>query len=225
MRRGRNNFAGDDCRNVGNFEIHQPVATFTFCCASTWYFGCMLDLLSWLGLAVVVLAIAYLLTSLFWRPERNIPRSMLGHWFRSLIRLYESDSLVCVSHRGSGIRFTLLRRSGSGSRCWVILSCPRSQWMAFNLDPVREAIAGEPRVLALPETSDWEDGRLDVQVSIPNIWSHDAADDAVRVAEYMLDALGVGRDARFDLEFMGEQSMDRALEARRRRRQGEIEEW
>ncbi|MEE2674591.1 MAG: hypothetical protein VX466_12400 [Myxococcota bacterium] len=185
----------------------------------------MLDLLSWIGLAVVVLAVAYLLTSLFWRPERNIHRAMLGHWFRSLIRLYESDSLVCVSHRDSGIRFTLLRRSGSGARCWVVLSCPRSRWMAFDLDPVRAAVAGEPRVLVLPESSGRDDGRLDVQVSIPNIWASDAADDAIRVADYMLDAHGVGSEAFFDLEFMGEQSVERALEARRRRQHGEIEEW
>ncbi len=185
----------------------------------------VLDLLSWLGLAVAILATAYLLTSLFWRPERNIHRSMLGHWFRSLIRLYESDSLVCVSHRGSGVRFTVLRRSGSGSRCWVVLSCPRSPWMAFPLDPVREAAAADSRVLVLPETGDWEDGRLDIQVSIPNIWSQDAADDAIRIAESMLDALGVGSDAHFDLEFMGEQSIERALEARKRQQRGEIQEW
>ena len=120
----------------------------------------VLDLLSWLGLAVAILATAYLLTSLFWRPERNIHRSMLGHWFRSLIRLYESDSLVCVSHRGSGVRFTVLRRSGSGSRCWVVLSCPRSPWMAFPLDPVREAAAADSRVLVLPEPGAWEGGRV-----------------------------------------------------------------
>lgn len=97
--------------------------------------------------------------------------------------------------------------------------------MAFDLDPVRAAVAGEPRVLVLPESSGRDDGRLDVQVSIPNIWASDAADDAIRVADYMLDAHGVGSEAFFDLEFMGEQSVERALEARRRRQHGEIEEW
>ena len=185
----------------------------------------MLDVLTWLGLALAILAIAYLLTSLFWRPERNIDRSMLGHWFRSLIRLYESDSLVRVNHRGSALHFTLLRRAGNESQCWVVLSCPGSQRMADLQGPVREAIASEPRVLLLPDTSGREDDRLDVQVSIPDIWSKDAADVAIRIAERVLDALGIGKDARFDLEFMGEQSIERALEARRRQLEGELEEW
>lgn len=185
----------------------------------------MLDVLTWLGLALAILATAYLLTSLFWRPERNVARSKLGHWFRSLIRLYESDSLVRVSHRGSALRFTLLRRAGDGSQCWVVLSCPRAQWMAAPLGPVRAAIAAEPRVLILPDHSGRDDERFDVQVSISDIWAKEAADVAVRIAERMLDALGIGNDARFDLEFMGEQSIERSLEARRRQREGELEEW
>lgn len=185
----------------------------------------MLDVLTWLGLAVAILATAYVLTSLFWRPERNIDRSMLGHWFRSLIRLYESDSLVRVSHRGSGLRLTLRRRAGDGSQCWVVLSCPRAQWMTSPLGPVREAIAAEPRVLILPEPSGGDSDRLDVQVSIPDIWSRESADVAVRIADRVLDALGIGKDARFDLEFVGEESMERAFEARRRQREGELEEW
>ena len=191
----------------------------------------MLDVLSWLGLAVAVLATAYVLTSLFWRPERNVDRSMLGHWFRSLIRLYESDSLVSVRHRGSELGFTLRRRAGDGVRCWVVLSWPAegsgpsASWIASRVDSLREAIAAEPRVLILPGPSDCDSERFDVQVSIPDIWSREAADVAVRIAERVLDALGVGRDARFDLEFTGEESVERALEARRRQREGQLEEW
>ena len=107
----------------------------------------------------------------------------------------------------------------------MVLSCPSSQSLAAPLGLVREAIAAESRVLILPDTLDRDDGRLDVQVSIPDIWSKDAADVAVRIAERVLDALGIGKDARFDLEFMGEQSIERALEARRRQREGELEEW
>ena len=185
----------------------------------------MLDLLLWLGLALAILATAYLLTTLSWHPERNIDRSMLGHWFRSLIRLYESDSVVRVRHRGSALDFTLLRRAGNESQCWVVLSCPCSQWMAAPLGPVREVIASEPRVLLLRDLSGRDNDRLDVQVAIPNIWSKDAAAAVVQVAEQVLDALGIDRDARFDLEFTGEESMERALEARRRQREGELEEW
>jgi hypothetical protein len=185
----------------------------------------MSDVLTWLATAVGILGAAYGLTYLFWRPECNVNRDKLGHWFRSLIRLYESDSLVRVSHRGSSLRFTLLRRAGEGGQCWVVLSCPRAGWMTGPLGPVREAIAEEPRALILPDTSGQDDERLDVQVSIPDIWSSDAADVAVRIAQRVLDALGIGPDARFDLEFMGEHSMDRAMEARRRQREGSLEEW
>ncbi len=190
----------------------------------------MVDFLISLGLGVAILATAYALTMFFWRPERNIDRPKLGHWFRSLIRLYEPGSLVRVSHRGSSLRFTLLRRAGQGSQCWVVLSCPRARWMASARSPVREAIAREPRVLILRDPFGDDDSLsarvgLDVQVSIPDIWSSDAADVALRIANRILDAQGIGPDARFDLEFMGEHSMERALEARRRQRDGSLEEW
>lgn len=189
----------------------------------------MLDVLTWLISGVVILGLAYTLTSLFWRPECNVDRTKLGHWFRSLIRLYESDSLVRISHRGSSVRLTLQRRAGEGSQCWVVLSCPKARWMAAPLGPIREAIAREPRVLILPDLSRGESGTrpewLDVQVSIPDIWSSEAADVVVRIAQRVLDALGVDANARFDLEFMGQQSMERSLEARRRQREGTLGEW
>jgi hypothetical protein len=185
----------------------------------------LVEALSWLALAVAILAASYGLTYLFWSPERNIDRSRLGHWFRSLVRLYESDSAVRVSHRGSSLRLTLLRKAGDGRQCWVVLSCPRASWTAEPLCSVREAIASEPGVLILPELSGNDDDRLDVQIAIPEIWSSDAADVAERVAQRVLDALGVGPEARFDLEFIGDHSIERALEARRRQRDGSLPEW
>ena len=70
-----------------------------------------------------------------------------------------------------------------------------------------------------------DDDRLDVQVSVPDIWASDAADVALRIANRVLDALGIGSGARFDLEFIGDHSIERALEARRRQRDGSLEEW
>jgi hypothetical protein len=163
-----------------------------------------------------------MLTVLFWQPERNIDRDRLGHWFRSLIRLFESDSEVVVRHRTSRLAFSLSRRAGDGHRCWVVLSCPRARWTSAPLAELRAAIASEPGVLILHPDDD--DG-LDVQFQVRDIWSPDAADTAVRIASRALDALGVGADARFDLEFSGEQSMERSLEARKRQREGRLEQW
>jgi len=185
----------------------------------------LIDIFSWLGMGAAVLATAYALTHLFWHPERNVDRGRFGHWFRSLIRLYESDSLVRVSQRGSGIRFTLQRRTGEGGQCWVVLSCPRAAWMRNPLALVRASIADEPGALILPDMSGKHEDRLDVQVQVLDIWAHEAADVAERIAQRVLDALGVSKDARFDLEFMGEHSIERALEARRRQRDGTLEEW
>ena len=186
----------------------------------------MVDLFTWLALAIAILASAYALTMLFWSPEHNVARSMLGHWFRSLIRLYEPDSLVRVSHRGSSLYFTLMRRAGQGSHCWVVLSCPRAPWTQSPLSRVRDSIALEPRVLILRDPSGKDDAdRLDVQIAIPDIWSNEAADVALKIANRVLDSLGIGPGARFDFEFMGDHSIERALEARRRQRDGSLEEW
>jgi hypothetical protein len=181
--------------------------------------------LAWIAAALSILAAAYGLTLLFWRPERNIDRGRLGHWFRSLIRLYESDSWVEVSLRGSSPCLRLHRRAGDGRRCWVVLSCPRGRWMSGSLGRAREAISREPGVLILPGAPNAGAEHLDVQVQVSDIWSKDAADVAVRVAERVLDALGVRSDARFDLDFSGERSIERILEARRRQRDGSLAEW
>lgn len=185
----------------------------------------VVEVSKWVGAGVGIVGSAYMLTVLFWRPERNVDRARLGHWFRSLIRLYESDSRVDVLHRGSPMRFALLRRADAGSGCWVVVSFPRANWLSPRLAPVREAIAAEPGVLILPDTRGDERERLDVQFKVPDIWSSDAAARAVRISGWVLDALEVPDDACFDLEFAGEQSMERSLEARRRQREGSLPEW
>ncbi len=185
----------------------------------------MLQLLGWLAIAIAVLLAAYVLTQLSWHPERNIARAQLGHWFRSLIRLYESDALVRISERRSLRSFSLLRRGGEGSRCRVVLSCPCAGCPQEELRALREAISAEPELLVLREPSDGPGCLLDVQIPISDIWSRQSADVAVRLAESFLDAIGASDGARFDLEFVGERCTERVLEARRRQREGSLPQW
>ncbi len=185
----------------------------------------MMDTLIGLGLAVAILATAYALASFFWQPEHDVERSMLGHWFRSLIRLYESDSFVRVSHRGSPLRFELLRRLGSGRECWLVFSCSPPSGGEADLRLLRDRVDSEPRLRVLPgPAGEGEDG-LHIQVSIPDIWSADAAGNVVDLAEFLLDTHGVGAEARSNLEFIADQSVAHSLEASRRLRAGEIQEW
>ena len=193
----------------------------------------MAEILTWVGLTLAILVAAYGLTQLFWHPERNIERTKLGHWFRSLIRLYETDAEVRVILRGSPLTLTLLRRDGDGARCRVVLSCPQrargaslesSDSSEEEFAALRAAVSGEPGALVLPDFA----GRGEafaVQVTIADIWSAEAADVVARVAERMLDAHGVVAGARFDLEFIGERSTERVLEARRRQRDGSLAQW
>ena len=111
----------------------------------------MLQLLAWVVIAATVLVAAYVLTQLSWRPERNITRSQLGHWFRSLIRLYEADSLVRISQRRSPRTLQLLRRGGDATRCRVVLSCPSADLSQEQLRALHEAVSAEPRLLVLSE--------------------------------------------------------------------------
>ena len=185
----------------------------------------MLELLTWLAIAAAVLAAAYVLTQLSWHPERNIARSQLGHWFRSLIRLYEADALVRVSQRRSSHTFTLLRRGGDRTHCRVVLSCPCANCSPEELHALHEAISAEPGLLVLREPDAGPESALDVQIPIADIWSPQSADVAVRLAESFLNALGVPDGARFDLEFLGERCMERVLEARRRQREGSLPHW
>lgn len=185
----------------------------------------MVEVLTWIGVGLGILVSAFVLTSLSWRPERNVRRSMLGHWFRSLIRLYQSDSLVHVRHRDSPMHFSLVRRLGAGSECWVIFSFVRRWGSVTSLEHVRQAVAEEPKALLLSGGAGVEDEVIQVQVAISNIWAQDAADVPIRLAEKLFDALGIDPDARFDLEFVGEPCAERAVEARRRRQLGQLAEW
>ena len=57
------------------------------------------------------------------------------------------------------------------------------------------------------------------------MWSPTAADVIVWVTEIVLGILGIPADARFDFEFTGDRSQERTLEARRRQRDGSLEQW
>ena len=185
----------------------------------------MLQLLTWVAIAAAVGMAAYVLTQLSWRPERNIARSQLGHWFRSLIRLYEADALVRISQRRSPYTLSLLRRSGAGIHCRVVLSCPSAGCSQEQLRALDEAISAEPGLLRLSKPADSPETSLAVQISIADIWSQESADVVVRLAERFLDVLGVPAGARFDLDFVGERCSERLLEARRRQREGSLPRW
>ena len=89
---------------------------------------------------------------------------------------------------------------------------------------LRAAVSGEPGIIVLPDLA----GRGEifaVQVAIADIWSAEAADAVVRVAGRILDTVGVAAETRFDLEFIGERSTERVLEARRRQRDGSLAQW
>ena len=185
----------------------------------------MVEVLTWIGVGLAILVSAFVLTSLSWRPELNVRRAMLGHWFRSLIRLYRSDSLLHVRHRGSSAQFSLTRRLGVGSECWVVFSCVRRRGTSPGSEFLKQAAAEEPKAIVLSGASPDDLELIQVQVAIPNIWAPEAADVPIRLAEGLLDALEVDPDARFDLEFVGEPCAERAVEARRRRELGEMTEW
>lgn len=199
------------------------------------------DVLTAVGLLAGVLMSAYLLTWLTWRPERNIDRAMLGHWFRSLIRLYEPGAWVRVSCRRSSLAFAVVRRGGEGDRCWIVVACASGRWSDEQRRLVEEAVERESGALALHRAvnrpaSDGGAGSslpadlsgadvFQVQLPIADIWASESADAAVRVAQAILEALHVPAASHFDLEFFGTPSSDRAFEARRRQLAGELEEW
>lgn len=201
------------------------------------------EVLLFFGLVAGIAVAAYALTWLTWRPERNIARSELGHWFRSLIRLFETGSWVGVSQRRSSLAFALVRRGGEGTRCWVVLACASGHWSSAQKRAVADAVVREEGALALhrrhsgvplpPELSGVE--LFQVQLKVSDIWASDAADAAIRIVDVILDGLAVKESSRFgssrfdslrfDLEFIGAPSTDRSFEARRRQLAGELEEW
>ena len=186
----------------------------------------IVEVLIWGGVAVAVLVAAYALTMVTWHPERNVDRSRFGHWFRSLVRLYEDDAAIRIVQRSATFELAVILRGGEGHGCWAIVSCQRSDWRPEQLRSIREAVAGEPYVLILPDASEGGSGApIRIQVAVPDIWSRHAADTIVRVAHRVLDVRRVSPSARFDLEFEGEHSTSRVLEVKRRQREGTLEEW
>ena len=181
----------------------------------------MPGILLWLLATLVVFATAYVLTMFFWHPDRNVDRSRFGHWYRSLIRLYEPDAKIEIVQRRGPVRLTLLRRGGDVKRCWAVLRVPHSACTGEQLEAIRFAIAGEPAVLILSEGPP----ALEAQIAITDMWSATAADAIVWVTEHVLGILKVPADARFDFEFTGDRSRERTLEARRRQRDGSLQQW
>ena len=177
------------------------------------------------GLAILVATLA--LWPLLRSGNSNIDRSRFGHWFRTLIRLYDEDARIEIVQRRGPVRLTLLRRGGAGSRCWVVLSCPLAGCTDEQAEAIRFAVSGHPAVLVLSGISQArrQPTSLDIQVDVKDIWSPASADVIVWVVEHVLGLLGVGAQARFDFDFAGEHSMRRAREVRQRQKDGSLEKW
>jgi hypothetical protein len=156
----------------------------------------------WIILLVAVVAIWRLLG---WNLGRGSCRKDIAHYVTSLLVLLEDDGRLRICRRGSQQRLEMIRAAGNDAEATIRIEVPREEWS--------EPFAGEIRKIAEAQDLDVNFGRgevdrvlCDTSVLVPDIWKEWAGARAARVANRILDGLGVPDDATLDFELIGPRS-------------------
>jgi len=135
---------------------------------------------------------------------RNRRRGDLEHWVRSLLLIVEDGGLLTVEDQSSGIRFQLVRQSGSADSALLELQVPRASWSESALAQLERVLASHDLDADCPVTGeDSTDLVAKVRIPVPSIWEEWSGAKGARAAQLVLDALSVPRDTRLHLDLVG----------------------
>lgn len=158
--------------------------------------------MKWIVLVIALVAVWRLLG---WNLGRGRRRKDIAHYATSLLVLMENDGRLRISRRGSKQRLEMIRAADNDAEATVRIEVPREKWS--------QPFEGEIRKIA--ETQDLEINfgqdeaapvLCDTSVLVPNIWTEWAGARPARVANLLLDGLGVPDDATLDFELIGPRS-------------------
>lgn len=166
--------------------------------------------------------VAYVLWVVFlWHPYKDVPREQFAHYIHALVRYYQDSASILVTARHSQIPLFRFRRAVThGDGCDLLFEVLDSPLTAPHRDKLLDEIRKqgyEPTRAGESTDGDWP---ITVAIRIRDIWQVSAGNLAARLANEVLNAMGIDREARYSLSVKGSRSRERTLEARRRQEQG-----
>lgn len=154
---------------------------------------------------ILVIALVAIWRFLGWNLGRGKRRKDIAHYASSLLILMENDGRLRISRRGSKQRLEMVRAAGNDAEASICIEVPREQWSL--------PFAGEIRKIADAQDLDVDFGRdevvpvlCDISLLVPDIWAEWAGAKAARVANLLLDGLGVPDNATLDFQLIGPRS-------------------
>lgn len=162
--------------------------------------------MKWLVLGLLLFLCVWLVQRRRSRLLQLIGSDEFAYWIRCLITVKEDGGALTIRDQKSGAMVRLGRaRSDSDSSCELFLDIPRTSWSETMRDAIVEFLEGKR--LSFLEPDDRMDVLLRVPFRIPNIWDEGAGLAASRTTQELLVAVGVPREARFDVRTSGPNSV------------------
>ena len=164
-------------------------------------------LLYTIGLAALLILIVAVVVAV-WNPHmRNLGQDSLPDLIRALLIKKENGGFVRISFRESDIWFSLERVSGSDVSAVLALRIPRREWTDVIVDKLRDAFESNGFDYRDEDDNPSLIGR--VWIPIEDIWSKSSGAKGAHAARLLIDAIGLGRDAKFDADDEGQPSRRR----------------
>ena len=179
--------------------------------------------LGWVGIAALSLVLTFVLKILLWPTWTDIPREQFAHWINTLLRLYENSAAIGVIDKTSSILlFRFRRKSTNDDICNLNLEILNNKLAIPHRDKLLGKIRERGYKPILPDNPSDCDWIIMVNFKIKDIWRVSAGNNAARLAQDVLDVMGIDKGARFKLlpPNSSLKSRDRTLELRKRQKEG-----
>ncbi len=173
--------------------------------------------MKWLISLGVVIGVWIFLNSEFYSNlgGRKRSRDDIAKALRQMILLQKDGGYLRIRCRGSGERVECFRREDERERVFLQIRVPREDWAIEASKDIENALDRcEVKFRMLTEADDSR-ALFEAEVPIKDIWSVSSGHKGERVAQEVLDALGIQREAAVDLSVHGERStrwLNRELE-------------
>jgi len=178
-------------------------------------------MLYFIAAAVLLFIVGVFLAFSRFQPTRNVDRGKFSHWLKSLMRLYCPGASLRFQALGSPVELTVILADAQEVGCQLLLPLVRASWSEACVDGIRHAVMLDEKVSVVADAPEESPSALfGVRVTVPDIWNREAPDVMARVLHRVLDTLGIGSEARFDLVFQGKRSLEQTKQAHRRLKEG-----
>ena len=160
--------------------------------------------MTWLYV-ILFTSLALLLVRTFVRGAgERIDWFAFEHWVHAFLKVKQDGASMTFSDCASRVFLRFHRRCGSDRRCELVIDIPRARWSETKADIITTTLV--QMGIEAKEPSDAPSALVRIELEVPNIWDDASGSAGARVARELFRALGLGREARFNVKMTGRNS-------------------